>query len=88
MRTKQIRVKIKNIRFLLFEISNVFWSIIQQSLNLRICLFYICPFKKAKKLFLTGQIVIQSQSFQKYLEWRKINIWILANFSFFGTLLK
>ena len=87
MRTKQIRVKIKNIRFLLFEISNVFWSIIQQSLNLRICLFYICPFKKAK-LFLTGQIVIQSQSFQKYLEWRKINIWILANFSFFGRLLK
>ena len=54
--------------------SNVFWSIRQQSLNLRICWFYTFSFKmymppkkshfgkKAKEImFNMGQIVIESQ---------------------------
>ena len=55
----------------------MFWSIIQQSFNLRICLFHTLSFKmyiptkkylrrKAKKLCLMGQIVIESHSFLEY----------------------
>jgi len=58
--------------------SNVFWSIIQQSINLQICLFYIILFKmymptkkyirkKTDKLFIMGEIVIESHSFLKIL---------------------
>ena len=32
--------RVRRIRFLEFEIKKMCWSIIQQSLNLRICLFY------------------------------------------------
>ena len=57
--------------------SNLFWSVLQQSLNLRICLFYTFSFKthmppkkylsrKTNKLGLMGQIVIESHNFLKY----------------------
>ena len=57
--------------------SNVLWSIIQQSFTLRIFLFYAFSFemhmptkkyqrKKAKKLCIMGQIVIESHSCLKY----------------------
>ena len=59
---------------------NVFLSIIQLSLNLRICLFYTFSFKtymltkkylwkKAKNFCIRGKIVIESRIFLKY--WQK-----------------
>ena len=67
--------------------SNVFWSIIQQSFNLRICFLYffystrICRQKKTfkkndKKISLLVQIVIGSHSFLEY--WWNRQIYVTA----------
>ena len=63
---------------------NVFSSILQQSLNLQICLFYTFLFiymptknyfrKKAIKLCKRGQIVIKSHIFLKYWQNREIHV--------------
>ena len=69
--------RVSSIRFLLFEIKRVLVYIIQQSFLLRICLFYTFSFKmhmptkkycrkKAYKLCLMGQIVIERHSFLEY----------------------
>ena len=42
---RPVLTRMNSIRFLLFEIKHVFWSLIQQFYNLRICLFYTFSFK-------------------------------------------
>ena len=68
--------RVRSVWFHLFEIKRVLVYIIQQSLNLRICIYYTFSFKtymptkeylkKVKKLCIRGKIVIESHSFLKY----------------------